>query len=101
MIRVYYSPTFYFLNIHKIHYEFEGERIIVTYKYGDDPLIQDDFDFSNFNDGRIETDGIETIIPLQPISNAFREDGILYIELTNFIGEDASDFEKFPNWIEV
>lgn len=101
MIRIYFSPVFDFLGDHKITYKIDGEKITATYqKKGQEP-IQDEFDFTGLPEGRLNIDEIETAIPFKPISNAYKTDGVLYIEVVNFIAENASEFEKFPNWIEV
>ena len=44
---------------------------------------------------------IETVLECNPILKAQRVDGTLSVELLNFISEDASEAEKFPEWIEV
>ena len=86
-----YSPQ---LSDRKIEYVFEGEKITATFN-GE----SDTFDFSQFADGH--ADNIETTLPFNPIISAERVDGVLYVELLNFIGEDATEDEKFPKWQEV
>ena len=44
---------------------------------------------------------IETVLEYNPILKATKVDGILSVELLNFISEDATEEEKFPEWIEV
>ena len=61
----------------------------------------DTFDFSGLPDGEVDFSKIETILPYNPILIARRVDGVLSVELLNFISEDASEFDKFPEWIEV
>ena len=86
-----YSPQ---LSDREIEYVFEGEKITAIFN-GE----SDTFDFSQFADGH--ADNIETTLPFNPIISAERVDGVLYVELLNFIGEDATEDEKFPKWQEV
>lgn len=78
----------------KIEYKFEGEKIIVT-----TDNMSDTFDFSSMPDGVMEE--IETTLSINPIISAKRVDGELSVELLNFIGRDATEEEKFPDWKEV
>lgn len=59
----------------------------------------DEFDFQGFADG--ELDYIETTLAFTPIIKAYRINGVLHLELLNFIGTDATEEEKFPVWKEV
>lgn len=120
MIRVFYSPQVNEKNI--LTYQIEGEIITATLSErpvppkpivlppdGEETLpeettpepvvITDVFDFSSFPNGIAKA--IITPLPGNPFVNVHREDGILYVELLNYITEDASEFEKFPVWIEV
>ena len=56
----------------------------------------DVFDFSDIPDGKMEE--IETILSVNPIVSAKRVDGSLFIELLNYIGKNASEEERFPQW---
>lgn len=79
-----------------ISYSFSGE--IITATIGE---VTDTFDFSGFPDGEINFNDIETILPSHPVIEAKRENGILSVQLLNCISEDATNEEKFPEWIEV
>lgn len=92
MIKILYSPQVNELD--NIRYTIQGEVIIVKFNQ-----LTDTFDFTNLPDGVVQ--GIESTLPVNPIINAERENGILYIEVLNFIKENASLYERFPNWIEV
>ncbi|CAM3442613.1 hypothetical protein [Marinicrinis lubricantis] len=59
----------------------------------------DIFDFADMPNGIL--DGVETTLKYNPIISAKRENGVLHLELLNFIGEDATEQEKFPDWQEV
>lgn len=88
MMKVLFSPQ---RSDEKIEYSFEGEKIIATYKNE-----VDTFDFSEFPNGKVEN--IETALSINPIISAERKDGELYVELVNFIDENATEEEKFPYW---
>ena len=60
----------------------------------------DTFDFYELPDGEIEASMVETDLPYNPIIRAKKAGGVLSVELMNFIGEDASEEEKFPEWEE-
>ena len=60
----------------------------------------DTFDFYGFPDGEIESFMVETDLPYNPIIRAKKTNGVLSVELMNFIGEHASEEEKFPEWEE-
>jgi len=86
----------------RITYRFEEGLVTATYR-----SVTDTFDFREFGDGILEVvdpqtdeDLIQTILDYQPIISAKRENGILYVEVINFIGFDASQEECFPEWID-
>ena len=78
----------------KIGYKIEGEKVIATIDN-----VTDIFDFSTMPDGIM--DEVETILDVNPIVSAKRIDGELYVELLNFIVQDATEEERFPEWQEV
>ena len=75
----------------EIIYEFKGELITATIDG-----ITDVFDFSTMPDG--VADQIDTILPLNPVLSAKKVNGVLFVELLNFIDEDATEEERFPDW---
>lgn len=81
-------------NDKKIEYQFEGENITATIDN-----ITDTFDFSTMPDGIM--DEVETTLDVNPIVSAKRVEGELYVELLNFIDDNATEEEKFPEWQEV
>jgi hypothetical protein len=97
-MQVLYSPQFN--DVDSISYEFVGEKIICTLN-GE----VDEFDFTGLPEGILgagyRENPIETTLAMNPISGAKRENGILYVTLLNFIGKDATQEERFPEWIEV
>lgn len=97
----------------KIQYDFDGELVKVTHttfkteEIDDVPVMvidtetTDTFDFSVFSDGEAIVDEIDTILLINPFISIKRVNGILEIELINFIRADATDGEKFPEWEEI
>jgi hypothetical protein len=90
-LRVLYSPV---RSDKFISYSFANEVITVDMEEG-----RDTFDFSTMPDGKAQN--ITTILPFSPILNAERVDGILSVELIKYIGADADEAERFPDWMEV
>lgn len=57
--------------------------------------VEDIFDFSSFGDGEI--DSIETILPVNPILKAKRENGELYLEVLHWYQDaNAPEEVRFP-----
>lgn len=94
-MRILMSPQV-MLEDQRFDFVFSGESITATFD-GE----TDTFDFSGLPDGEVDFSKIETTLPYNPILIARRVDGVLSVELLNFISEDASEFERFPEWIEV
>ena len=94
-MRIMKSPQLRF-DDKRFLFEFDDERIIVYFDGSTDI-----FDFSGVPDGEIDSSMIETILALNPIISAKKESGVLSVELVNFISEDATEAEKFPEWMEV
>ena len=94
MIKVYCSPQ---VSERQIEYSFYGEA--VTAKIGD---TEDIFDFSTLPDGELDRGReIESTLPVCPIISAKRVDGILHLELLNWLGPDAPYESRFPDWVEL
>ena len=95
IMRVMMSPQVRF-DEKRIVYSFNGE--IITASIGD---AQDTFDFSALPDGEVNWSMINTTLEFNPIIKAERLNGILSVELINFISGSASKKERFPQWTEV
>ena len=80
----------------RLDYFFSGDIITATYDG-----VEDVFDFSELPDGEVDSSLIDTILEFNPIIIAKKENGVLSVELLNFISEDASEQDKFPEWMEV
>ena len=94
-MRILMSPQVMFED-KRFDFTFSGESITATFD-GE----TDTFDFSGLPDGEVDFSTVETTLPYNPVIIARRVDGTLSVELLNFISEDASDAERFPEWIEV
>ena len=91
MMRVKFSPQ---RSDRRINYTFDDDTITAELDGQTDT-----FDFSQMPDG--EATSIETTLPVNPILSARRVDGVLEVVLLNWIGPDASEEERFPQWQEV
>lgn len=92
-MKVFYSPQVNMMQT--VSYMFNREIVTVTIN---DEAEQ--FDFSNLPDGKAENMESD-IFEFCPVLSAERKDGVLYLELLNFIGFDATEKERFPTWEEV
>lgn len=90
-MKILYSPQ---RNDEVISYEFSSDKITVNYNNE-----MDVFDFTGFENGIMET--TETILPINPIISAKKENGILSVELLYYIGPNPTEEERFPKWTEV
>lgn len=86
----------------RINYRFEEDTVIATFNG-----VSDTFDFSDFPDGKLQLldeeigeELIETTLEIQPIREAEIKDGVLYVKLLNYIGHEATEEERFPDWID-
>lgn len=81
----------------KIVYSFSGETVTAMFKD-----VSDLFDFSALGDGEaVDAENMQTALEINPIICAKRENGVLKVELLNFIDISATEEEKFPHWTEV
>lgn len=94
---VLYSPQFNDQN--ELIYQFENDKIIVTYTDENKIKHTDQFDFSQLPDGIAQS--IETTLPIDPIIKAERINGNLYLTLLRFHDDQAGPDELFPNWVVI
>lgn len=101
-MKIYLSPQVPLNSDDRIKYEFEEDIIKVTLPDG----TSDVFDFTKFPDGELQLEDengnslIDTELTFNVIISAKRVDGELSVELVNYIGDDASESERFPEWID-
>lgn len=94
MIKVYFSPQ---VSERQIEYLFNGEAITARIDNAEDT-----FDFTFLPDGELNIEEeIETTLPVCPVISAKRVNGILHLELLNWLGKDAPYESRFPNWVEL
>ena len=79
----------------EIGYSIENEVITVELEG-----ITEVYDFSEMPEGKAESIESE-VFSFNPILSAKRENGILFVEVLNFIKADATEAERFPEWEEV
>ena len=91
-MRMLFSPQVN--NKDTLTYEFIVDKIIVTLN-GE----VDEFDFTDMPDGR--ADNIESHLTINPVQQAYKINGVLHVILLNFIDGNATEEERFPDWIEV
>lgn len=87
----------------EIIYRFKDEVIVVTCGH-----LEEEFNFSGLGDGELELTNpdtgeplVKTALPVMPILSARKEDGVLWVELLNWISKDSRHEEKFPEWIDA
>lgn len=91
-MKVFFSPQ---VSERVLKYEFNNDVITATMNG-----ITETFDFSAMPNG--VADSIESeAFDFNPVISARKENDILYLELINFIGKDATEEERFPEWFEV
>lgn len=101
-MKIYLSPQTPLNSDDRIKYEFEEDVIKVTLPDG----TSDVFDFTKFPDGELQLEGengnslIDTELTFNVIISARRVNGELSVELVNYIGTDAPEHERFPEWID-
>lgn len=92
-MKIYKSPQVR-MDGKRITYVFSGSKISATLDG-----VTDVFDFSGVRSA-IKTSAIRTTLAKNPIEKV-EYDGALKITVTNFIGPDASEEERYPNFEEV
>lgn len=96
-MKVYLSPQIVF-DDEKFEYQFKDDIIIATLKINDEEFT-DTFDFTNMPDGVLYE--VETTLLYNPILEAEKKDGVLYIKLLDFIKENQYKPNYIPEWKEV
>ena len=103
-MKIYLSPV---RSDQKLTYQFSGETITATLD-GQTETYNLSFVEEGqkirpveYDEAGNETINIPSALPIHPIISAKREGGVLYVELINTIGRNASHAERFPEWKEV
>lgn len=98
-MKIFLSPQQ--AEISNFKYTFEDDLVIVE-KDG----VKDEFDFTGLPDGvfeKFDKEGnliVDTLLGENPIIKAKKKNGVLYLTLLNIIGENATEEERFPEWID-
>ena len=92
-MKIYKSPQVR-MDGKRFIYSFIGEKITVTFEG-----VTDVFDFTAVRSA-VKVSTIRTSLEINPIEKV-EYDGALKITVTNFIGPDASEEERYPNFEEV
>jgi len=102
-MRIKFSPQIPLNPKDKIQYVFTDKTIQVTLPDG----TNDVFDFNGLPDGALnlmdkegEENPIKTELSTNVLQSATITEGVLSVELLNYIGLGASEEEKFPKWID-
>lgn len=97
-MKVFYSPQYHPEG--SLEYTFEGDKITATLDG-----VSDVFDFTGMTDGQVQSYGsnptLISDLPINPVLDAIKSNGVLSVRLVKFIGDDATDADKFPDWIDV
>ena len=92
-MKIYKSPQVR-MDGKRITYDFSGSKISATLDG-----VTDVFDFKTVRSA-VKVSTIRTTLAINPIEKV-EYDGALKITVTNFIGPDASEEERYPNFEEA
>lgn len=93
-MRIYKSPQVR-LDDERIRYSATGDRLTVTIEG-----VSDTFDFTNVV-GVLNMITVRTTLPFNPLQKVERKNGTIEVTTINYIGQDATEEERFPHFQEV
>ena len=93
-MRLYKSPQVR-LDDERIKYTAAGDKLTVTIEG-----VSDTFDFTNVI-GVLNMVSVRTTLTFNPIQKVERKNGNIEVTTINYIGQNATDEERFPNFQEV
>ena len=93
-MRVYKSPQVR-LDDKRIDYSAKGDKLTVTIEG-----VSDTFDFTNVI-GVLNMVSVRTTLIFNPIQKVERKNGNIEVTTINYIGQNATDEERFPHFQEV
>jgi len=93
-MRIYKSPQVR-LDDKRIDYSTKGDKLIVTIEG-----VSDTFDFTNVV-GVLNMVSVRTTLSFNPIQKVERKNGNIEVTTINYIGQNATDEERFPHFQEV
>ena len=93
-MRIYKSPQVR-LDDKRIDYSAKGDKLTVTIEG-----VSDTFDFTNVV-GVLNMVSVRTTLNFNPIQKVERKNGNIEVTTINYIGQNATDEERFPHFQEV
>ena len=93
-MRIYKSPQVR-LDDKRIDYSAKGDELTVTIEG-----VSDTFDFTNVI-GVLNMVSVRTTLIFNPIQKVERKNGNIEVTTINYIGQNATDEERFPHFQEV
>ena len=93
-MRIYKSPQVR-LDDKRIDYSAKGDKLTVTIEG-----VSDTFDFTNVI-GVLNMVSVRTTLIFNPIQKVERKNGNIEVTTINYIGQNATDEERFPHFQEV
>ena len=93
-MRIYKSPQVR-MDDKRIDYSAKGDKLTVTIEG-----VSDTFDFTNVA-GVLNMIGVRTTLPFNPLQKVERKNGTVEVTAINYIGQNATDEERFPHFQEV
>ena len=93
-MRIYKSPQVR-LDDKRIDYSAKGDKLTVTIEG-----VSDTFDFTNVV-GVLNMASVRTTLSSNPIQKVERKNGNIEVTTINYIGQNATDEERFPHFQEV
>ena len=93
-MRIYKSPQVR-MDDKRIDYSAKGDKLIVTIEG-----VSDTFDFTNVV-GVLNMASVRTTLIFNPIQKVERKNGNIEVTTINYIGQNATDEERFPHFQEV
>ena len=93
-MRIYKSPQVR-MDDKRIDYSAKGDKLTVSIEG-----VSDTFDFTNVV-GVLNMSGVRTTLPFNPLQKVERKNGNIEVTTINYIGQNATDEERFPHFQEV
>lgn len=93
-MRIYKSPQVR-MDDKRIDYSAKGDKLTVTIEG-----VSDTFDFTNVV-GVLNMVSVRTTLSFNPIQKVERKNGTVEVTAINYIGQNATDEERFPHFQEV
>ena len=93
-MRIYKSPQVR-MDDKRIDYSAKGDKLTVTIEG-----VSDTFDFTNVV-GVLNMVSVRTTLNFNPIQKVERKNGNIEVTTINYIGQNATDEERFPHFQEV